>query len=63
MINESGLDRVLRLLVDLAILSLMVLGPRTNWGLLGLIPLLTGAIGTCPLYSLLGINTVRHKAL
>ncbi len=63
MINEGGLDRVLRILVGLAILSLTVLGPRTNWGFLGLIPLLTGAIGTCPIYSMLGINTLRHRAL
>ncbi len=63
MINEGGLDRILRILIGLAILSLGFIGPRTNWAMLGLIPLLTGAIGTCPLYSLLGISTARRKSL
>lgn len=55
--NESNLDRTLRVIVGLAVLSLVVVGPKTLWGLLGLIPLLTGLLGSCPLYTLLGINT------
>lgn len=56
-VNEGGLDRILRVLVGLAILSLAFVGPKTPWAYLGLVPLLTGAIGYCPLYSILGLNT------
>ena len=56
-INEGTVDRALRLVVGLGILSLTVVGPKTLWGLAGIVPVLTGAIGYCPLYSLIGINT------
>jgi Protein of unknown function (DUF2892) len=55
--NESSIDRALRLVIGVVLLSLVVIGPKTYWGLLGLVPLLTGAVGFCPLYRLLGINT------
>ena len=55
--NEGGLDRVLRVVVGLGVLSLAFVGPHTAWGYLGLIPLLTGVVGFCPLYAILGVNT------
>lgn len=55
--NEGTLDRVLRVGLGLALLSLVFMGPRTAWGWVGLVPLLTGALGSCPIYSLLGLNT------
>ena len=55
--NEGVLDRVLRTMVGLVILSLVFIGPRTPWAWLGLIPLVTGLVGFCPLYRLLGVNT------
>ncbi|MEO7998696.1 MAG: DUF2892 domain-containing protein [Gemmatimonadaceae bacterium] len=55
--NVGPLDRVLRITLGLGVLSLVVLGPHTAWGYLGIIPLFTGLFGTCPLYSLLGMNT------
>jgi hypothetical protein len=55
------LDRTLRIVVGLAILSLVFIGPKTNWGDIGLIPLLTGIGGLCPLYSLLGIRTTGRR--
>lgn len=55
--NEGNLDRVLRIIVGLGLLSLVFFGPQTMWGLIGVIPLSTGLIGFCPLYRLLGINT------
>lgn len=58
--NEGNLDRVLRIVVGAAILSLVVVGPKTAWGYLGLIPLITGLVGYCPAYSLLGIRTCRR---
>jgi hypothetical protein len=57
MINEGTLDRVARVVVGLAVLSLTVVGPHTWWGLVGAIPLLTGLVGFCPLYAVLGIRT------
>lgn len=59
--NEGTVDRVLRVVVGLAVLSLVFFGPKTLWGLLGAIPVLTGLLGTCPVYSLLGINTCSIK--
>ncbi|HPA39067.1 MAG TPA: DUF2892 domain-containing protein [Phenylobacterium sp.] len=59
--NEGGLDRVLRVIAGLAVLSLAFVGPKTPWAYLGLVPLLTGALGYCPLYSLLGLNTCPVK--
>jgi hypothetical protein len=55
--NEGGLDRAVRVIVGLAILSLAFVGPQTPWGYLGVIPLLTGLVGFCPAYALFGINT------
>ena len=43
--------------LGLVLLSLAFVGPQTPWGYIGLIPLLTGIVGFCPLYRLLGINT------
>lgn len=57
--NEGTLDRVLRVVVGLALLALVFVGPQTPWGWIGVIPLLTGLVGFCPLYRLLGINTCR----
>lgn len=57
MINEGTLDRVIRVVVGLGILSLAFIGPKTPLGYLGLVPLLTGLVGFCPLYRLLGVNT------
>ncbi len=59
--NEGGIDRALRVIVGLAVLSLAFVGPKTPWGYVGLVPLLTGLVGFCPLYALLGINTCPAK--
>jgi hypothetical protein len=55
--NEGNIDRVLRVIIGLAVISLVFAGPKTPWAWVGAIPLVTGLIGRCPLYSLLGINT------
>lgn len=55
--NESSIDRALRIVIGIAVLSLVFVGPKTMWGLLGLVPLLTGLVGFCPVYRLLGIQT------
>lgn len=60
--NEGPIDRTLRMVAGLAILSLAFVGPQTPWAYLGLVPLVTGLVGICPLYSILGINTCPAKA-
>jgi hypothetical protein len=54
--NAGTTDRVIRVVLGLLILSTVVMGPQTYWGLVGLIPLLTGLIGYCPLYQILGFS-------
>ncbi len=58
--NEHPLDRGLRIVVGIVLLSLVFVGPKTPWGALGIVPLVTGLLGTCPLYSLLGIRTCKR---
>ena len=53
-VNVGGIDRILRIVVGLVLLALVFVGPRTPWGLLGVVPLVTGLFRICPLYSLLG---------
>lgn len=62
--NEGTADRVFRVLVGLGVLSLFFVleGDARYWGLVGLVPLLTGLFGYCPLYSLLGFNTCPVSA-
>lgn len=59
--NEGTIDRVLRVVVGAGVLSLAFVGPHTPWGYIGIIPLVTGLIGWCPLYSVLGIRTCPIK--
>jgi hypothetical protein len=59
--NEHTIDRLLRVCLGIALLALVVVGPKSYWGLLGLVPLATGLIGSCPLYTVLGISTCRVR--
>lgn len=56
-VNEGVIDRSVRVVVGLVLIGLAVTGTVGIWGYIGVIPLVTGALGVCPLYSLLGINT------
>ena len=55
--NESTADRAMRVVLGIVLFSLVIVGPKTSWGLVGLVPLVTGAIGSCPIYRLFGITT------
>ncbi len=55
--NAGAADRAIRVVLGLGLLSLAFIGPATSWGYLGIVPLLTAAIGTCPAYTLLGVTT------
>ncbi|MCU0831365.1 MAG: DUF2892 domain-containing protein [Rhizobiaceae bacterium] len=62
--NEGTIDRALRVIAGLVILSLFFIYPDASWrnfALLGIVPLVTGLIGSCPLYTILGISTCPVK--
>ena len=56
-INEGVIDRSLRVIAGLVLIGLAATGTIGMWGYIGIIPLVTGAVGMCPIYSLLGINS------
>jgi hypothetical protein len=56
-VNVGSLDRSLRALLGAALIAIAVTVPGMTWAWIGVLPLLTAAIGWCPLYSLLGIST------
>lgn len=60
--NEHAVERVLRVGVGVALIALVFVGPQTPWGWLGIIPLVTGLVGSCPLYTLLGVSTCGSRA-
>jgi Protein of unknown function (DUF2892) len=60
--NEHTIDRALRVVLGLGLLAIAVVGPKTPLGYLGVVPLATGLLGSCPLYSLLGISTRRSRS-
>jgi hypothetical protein len=57
MTNEGTIDRAIRIVLGLGLLSLVFVGPQSPLGYLGLVPLATGLIGFCPLYKVLGLST------
>ena len=59
--NIHPVERVIRVVVGAFLASMAFWGPRSYWYLLGLLPVITGSIGWCPPYQLLGINT-RSRA-
>lgn len=62
--NVGPVDRILRIVAGLVILSLFFIYPGAWWRyytLIGVVPLLTGLMSSCPLYSILGITTCPVK--
>ncbi len=57
--NIHNVERIIRVVVGLGLVSLAFVGPQNLWFLLGLVPVATGLIGWCPPYQLLGINTCK----
>lgn len=60
--NEHTIDRALRVVAGVGLLAIAFVGPKTPLGFLGVVPLATGLLGSCPLYTLLGIGTCKVKA-
>jgi len=59
--NVGTIDRLVRILAGAGLIALAATGTIGVWGYVGVIPLLTGLLRTCPAYSLLGINTCGTK--
>ena len=55
--NEGTIDRVARVIIGAVLLALVFVGPKTPIGWLGVVPLVTGLVGSCPLYRLFGFST------
>ena len=60
--NVGGVDRILRIVLGLALIALAATGNVVWWGWLVVVPLLTGVVRFCPLYPLVGMNTCPIKA-
>jgi DUF2892 family protein len=60
--NVGGTDRVLRIVAGLGLLGLTLMGTIGPWGWIGVVPVATGLFSSCPLYSLIGVNTCPMKA-
>lgn len=57
--NVGGIDRILRIVVGVALIVAAAMGAIGTWGYIGVVPLLTGLFSSCLLYKVLGINTKK----
>ena len=55
--NVGTIDRIARVLIGLVLIALTFTGAIGVWGWIGVVPLATAALGTCPLYTLIGVST------
>ena len=61
--NEHNIERVVRIIAGIGLLSLLAVGPVPGWGLVGLVglvPIFTGVVGSCPAYTLIGFSTLKN---
>ena len=59
--NVGGIDRFLRIAIGIALIAMTLLGTIGPWGWIGVVPLLTAAMGSCPLYTVFGVNSCGVK--
>ena len=59
--NVGGADKIIRIILGIVLISLVFIGPKTQWGWIGLIPLLTGVFSFCPLYQLIGFSSCKKS--
>ncbi len=57
--NLGAADRLIRLVVGLALIALVFVGPQTPWGWIGAVLVLTALIKFCPIYRMLGLRTCK----
>lgn len=55
--NEANIDRIIRIVMGIGLLSIVFVGPQTPFGYIGIIPLMTGLMGWCPMYQIFGLST------
>ncbi len=55
--NVGTVDRIIRVVLGIVLLAMVFVGPQTPWGWIGIIALLTAALGFCPAYKLIGLST------
>lgn len=55
--NVGSVDKILRIVVGVGLIALVFVGPKTPWGWIGIVPLLTAAMSWCPLYTVIGVRT------
>jgi hypothetical protein len=60
--NVGGIDRVLRIVAGLVLIVLALMGTIGPWGWIGVVPLATGLLSTCPVYSIIGLSTCPMKS-
>lgn len=60
-VNVGAVDRSIRVILGVTLLALIFVGPKSLWGLIGIVPLATALMGYCPAYSLLGIKTCQSR--
>jgi hypothetical protein len=59
--NVGGLDKMARILVGVCLIAATVAGFLPVWGYIGIVPLVTGLVGWCPLYRIVGLNSCPMK--
>ena len=59
--NEHMIDRALRVIAGLVLITLAATGTIGVWGWIGVLPLVTGAVGFCPAYAIFGMSTCAMK--
>jgi len=57
--NVGGIDKILRIAIGIALIAMAYMNIVGVWGYIGVVPLLTGLIGWCPIYPILGIKTCK----
>lgn len=60
--NVGGIDKVIRAIVGLALISLVFIGPQTPWGWIGVLPLATALFNFCPLYPFIGFSSRKKTS-
>jgi hypothetical protein len=59
--NVGGIDKILRIVVGAVLIALGIMGVGAPWTFIGIVPLVTGLMGWCPAYKLIGVNTCPLK--
>ncbi|RMF17762.1 MAG: DUF2892 domain-containing protein [Gammaproteobacteria bacterium] len=59
--NVGGIDKAVRIILGLALIAWAAAFDGPVWAWIGVVPLATGLINFCPLYSLIGVNTCPVK--